>query len=1237
MSDISEQADRDQGTRSEGTPASGDASPARRRGRLPGRRFWLSLAGAAVALPGAYALAGYMLVPSLIRSQATQWTQQRLGKTLTLGDIRFDPFRLTLDIDDAAIGATARQPMVAFGHLHLDFAARSLFEHAWRFEEVRLDRPFVDAVMRPNGSLNLADLVPKSEPGAAQGASPAVRIDRFTLGQGKLRFADERRPGRPEVTFRPLGFTLRDFETDAAQGGAFSLKAKSLRDEAIAWTGTLSLAPVVSRGRFSVTGLRAETVQGFLGAYLPLRLTGGQARLDGRYDFAWRADGMQLSAALPDVSLTGVALADGPATKGGLGLLDRATLGHAALRVDRLFVATGGKDGLRVEATVPELVLGDATLVDPLGIGTGRGGSTLRLGHVRLTDARYDLRGGTMSLAGIELERLGLAAPRLLHGEEIRFAGAQLDGAKVDLGAHRVALGRLALSGAELPLRREANGAINWMALMPATGGAAKATRDGAGTVAGKPWSFALASAALSGGVLRFEDHAVAPVTRFVLRPLTVEARSISGDMSRPLDLRFAATLNGTTRLGGAGTLVPAGGIADLRVTLANLPLLALRPYLPTPEGLELKAGVIGATGQLHLAGGDLAAVRYRGGATIDRFIADDTLSHSPFVAWRAFALQGIDYRASGVTIDHGRLDGPVGRVEILADGRFNYTAMTGGAAAGAEGGATTGSQTAGTDRTSAKAAEKAAGKVADTGTPDTATNAGAARIAEAGGTGAAGATGTIAATGQVAHAPAPAAASLPAAPIRAATAENRAPATGGAQQALPSAGAAGPAGVAPATSAQSPASVASPAAAMPALPVRIRRLDVRGGMMRFADFSIDPNFQADIEGLQGHLENVGNVPGSVSSIDLAGHVIDRFSPVTIQGQMDLFSYDRRTDMHVAFRNIELPVFNPYSGRYAGYAIAKGKLSAQFDYRIEDRALKADHHVVIDQLKWGQATESKQKVPLPIRLATALLKDKNGVIDLAVPVTGSLDDPHFRLAPIVWKIIGNVIEKAITAPFRLLGSIFGGAEKARYVDFAPGSAVLPEGAKEAFAGLAKALEKRDELELDIPAGPGIREDATAMADRRIDAQLMAKEAKKGEPADFAALKPDAQHDRLKALFRAKLGRKPDFAALDAEAAQAGEAAAKAGTEPAAPKGPDGKPLGKGEARRLREIAWMRDQLRAAYQPSNAELEALGKARAIAVRDALLADGSIAPERLFLVTGDQVSDKDGVSRMELKLK
>jgi hypothetical protein len=401
-----------------------------------------------------------------------------------------------------------------------------------------------------------------------------------------------------------------------------------------------------------------------------------------------------------------------------------------------------------------------------------------------------------------------------------------------------------------------------------------------------------------------------------------------------------------------------------------------------------------------------------------------------------------------------------------------------------------------------------------------------------------------------------------------------------------------------------------------PDIPVLVKRLDVSGGTLDFADFSLRPNFGARVEGVRGTVTNLSNSPRAVARVKLEGYVVDKFSPVTIAGEITPLQFDRRTRMDLAFRNIELPVFNPYSGRWAGYSIAKGKLTTELGYTIDNRALDAKHHIVIDQLEWGDATDSKEKVSMPIKFATSLLKDKNGVIELDVPVTGTLDDPSFRMGPIIWKVIGNLMEKVLTAPFRALGDLFGGKDDVQFVDFAPGSATVPSEATSNLAGIAKGLTEKPELRLDIPSGPGLPLDAIGLADQKIAAAAMAKEVKKGQPADLAALELDKRHDRLEDLYKARF---------------------KSGAKYPEPELKDGAKE-EGDARKQREIDWLMAELRKSYAPSPDEMAALGKARAEAVRLALL-EGATAvdPARVFLSGRDSATEKDGRARMELKLE
>jgi hypothetical protein len=158
----------------------------------------------------------------------------------------------------------------------------------------------------------------------------------------------------------------------------------------------------------------------------------------------------------------------------------------------------------------------------------------------------------------------------------------------------------------------------------------------------------------------------------------------------------------------------------------------------------------------------------------------------------------------------------------------------------------------------------------------------------------------------------------------------------------------------------------------------------------------------------------------------------------------------------------------------------------------------------VDQFEFGDKVESKTATKLPVRLAVSLLRDKDGLIDLDLPIEGSLDDPKFRLGKVIWKVLGNLIGKAVTAPFSLLGKLLGGGSGQEFssVDFADGRDAPDEAAKKKLDALAKALQNRPALKLEATgrtSGDKDREGLQRLRlERKVKAQKLAALAKKGE-------------------------------------------------------------------------------------------------------------------------------------------
>jgi hypothetical protein len=395
------------------------------------------------------------------------------------------------------------------------------------------------------------------------------------------------------------------------------------------------------------------------------------------------------------------------------------------------------------------------------------------------------------------------------------------------------------------------------------------------------------------------------------------------------------------------------------------------------------------------------------------------------------------------------------------------------------------------------------------------------------------------------------------------------------------------------------------------AFPIRIGEVQLRRGRMNFSDFSIRPNFSAEIQGLAGAVTGLSSARSSRAKVDLQGN-LGEFSPVTIDGTIRPFAFDRFTDIGMKFENIALPVFNPYSGVFAGYNIAKGKLTTQLRYQITDRKLIAAHNIRIDQLEWGDASEFKGEATLPVKFATALLRDREGVIKLDIPVTGSLDDPQLRLGPIVWQVIKNIIVKAATSPFALLGSLFAGAEEAQFVDFQPGDAGLDAASAERLAALAKGLADKPDISLDIPLAAEPELDRPALATRRFQQMLDAA------APDYAALDATRRREALISWLRAQNRGQPTIPA---------PAAAPAGTTP--------------EQARLQAdqaaVDILEQTLRSGIAISDGDLEQLAQARAASIQSALLRAGELAAARVFIVREARMQVKEGRIRLQLDLK
>ncbi|MBK5147236.1 DUF748 domain-containing protein [Burkholderia sp. R-69608] len=338
--------------------------------------------------------------------------------------------------------------------------------------------------------------------------------------------------------------------------------------------------------------------------------------------------------------------------------------------------------------------------------------------------------------------------------------------------------------------------------------------------------------------------------------------------------------------------------------------------------------------------------------------------------------------------------------------------------------------------------------------------------------------------------------------------------------------------------SAPVPASSATPAtvtaATPPQSPVKLHfgQLVLQQGRVTYTDNFIKPNFTANLVGIQGTVGAFGTQSTTSAPVDIAAKLAAN-GPLSIRGTVNPLIAKPALDLTASAHDIELTNLTPYSAKYAGYPITKGKLNVDLHYQLDNDQLNANNHIFIDQLTFGDHVENDTATKLPVRLAISLLKNSRGEIDVNLPVSGSLSNPEFSIGGLIWHAVLNLLQKAVTAPFSLIANAFGGGgEELGYVEFEPGSAQLSDAADKKLDTIVKALADKSSIRIDLigrvdPAvdGPGLR---AQYVDRQVKQQKIKDVVGNGESVDLSTVTVDPkEYDKyLTKAYKAADFKKP---------------------------------------------------------------------------------------------------------------
>ncbi|WP_232834361.1 DUF748 domain-containing protein [Rhodoferax ferrireducens] len=632
-------------------------------------RRWVAGAAGVVAV---YTLAGFWLVPLLIKHQVPKFGQTELARQATIGDVSFNPYTLRLQVQDLRLTEADGAPLFAIGKLAVELQWRSLLRRAWSFAEIRITAPSASLAIAPDGKFNIAELLAtlarRPHEASTDTRLPRLIIGRFALEQGKLDMHD-RRAGYTN-NFFPIDFELTNFSTLADRNDAYTFSADSTRGGKLRWKGDLSVNPIRGSGELSLENVALPELAVYLKSYTRATVVAGQLAGTLPYRFSYNEGKFEASVSGARLALRDLALAHA-GTRDVFAALTRlevsdisadlarreATVGEVLADGGKLTVRRDAKGELDLAkllvtaaAPVAAPVRGQAPVINNWKLGVKQVNfdqvaisaldesvsPALKLGADKV-QLRLQL---TAEQAGADFKlavtdaTVSLADLAFTSGSQTPFKLAQLGftGGSFDLAARRASLGRLYAEGGQLQLTRDRKGQLSILNLLPKFSVAASAATPAASV--GAPWIAVADSVELKKFGAEVADQGTG--VKVHVQDLAVKLEGASSDLTQPVKFNAGLNLAEGGLLSAQGRVVPASGVLEADVRVKQLALAPLQPWLSQYLKLKIAGGSVSAQGRLSTGSGQAKSpsLRYVGGVDIAGLALNEE-DGERFAQWR--------------------------------------------------------------------------------------------------------------------------------------------------------------------------------------------------------------------------------------------------------------------------------------------------------------------------------------------------------------------------------------------------------------------------------------------------------------------------------------------------------------------------------------------------------------------------------------------------------------------------
>jgi uncharacterized protein involved in outer membrane biogenesis/outer membrane protein OmpA-like peptidoglycan-associated protein len=1074
--------------------------PLNRLGRFKKPFLWV------VIIMAAYTLLGFLILPFTARLIAVKKLTHILGRPVSIGSVRFNPYAVSLTVEKLAI-RERQEPadFVAFTKLYANLSTASILKLAPVVEELRFEGPHVRVVRTGENTFNFSDLITSREP-ATEPAAPPEASKPFGFSVNNIQIAN----GLAEIDDRLTGkvHTINNLNIDIPFISTIGTDVEIFTQPR--FTAEINKTPITMTGQTkpfhdSLESTLSINLKGidlpYYFAYVPVKtsidVTSGILDVDAGITFIRYKDKEPASQVTGNITIRDLGItdaADNPLLKMGLLQLTIAPSSLLAGKVHLKKILLEGTDvGIARDregkVNIYTIVASEASEPPPPPVEPAQKKPfDLKIDEIILKDARVSVSDTYKVAPGA-----AVAPSDLLKLPALSVSGIALDAAQ-----QSVAVEAIAAEGCSVLVKRGAGGDLTTQAFTQPESAAEKQAPPAAD---GSAWVTTIKKISMQQCSFEGERLTEEEESNLTLDDMTLDVRDIStrAAAKSQIDLSCRVNKGGTVAAKGDFGLTPLS--ANLTLDVKEIDMAEFQPFLAGVMNASLAGGSLSADGTLKLSQVEEAlATSFTGNSAIAGFAMKEKHNAADLLKWKQLTVAGIDVATAplSVSIKNITLEKLFSNIVINQDKTINLTKSM---------------------------------------------------------------------TAEPASSQGPALQEKPPAPSRE-------------PQAAP-------------------------------LQLTIGVITLKDGKINLTDRSVTPTYASSITSLNGTIRNIASGKDQKAEV-LMNAGINSSAPLKITGTLNPFSDTLFLDLSVRLQDMDLSPYTPYSGKYVGHRIQKGKLSLDLHYLIDDMKLDSTNNVIIDQFDFGDKVESPDAVDLPVKLGVSLLKDRNGTIKLNLPVSGRLDDPEFSVIGILVKVLKNLLLKAATSPFSLLGSMMGSSEDLSFVTFEPGSSRLSEAEQAKLGTLAKALADRPNLSIDISGFVDVEEDRNGLVDAAFEKQLLAersrKDAEKNPIASLTEIVPEEYEKLLGKAYRSAKFEKPKGLL--------------------------------GVAKSLPE-AEMEALIKKNISITDDDLRALAKERAEAVMDHLTVQGQVATGRLFLVESPGLTpeEKENVpaSRADLRIK